>query len=388
MIACPIARRASSQYASQRAATLDRVEMQASVSDDTFRTLTAEDRETLSAPVPADAPYPSPVCTSVLNEEPEAPAVRKTEMEAEEPEAPAVRKMEMETEPEAPVVCKTEMDVKPTPLAASSDDVTTHVLSPAPAAPPAPNTDEQVATTTAWGRRENSHGCYSNRSYTEEEQWTGAHCASVSIEELEAPATCTAEMKAEPAPKYDTEQARLEAVEEMRLWQAERDAALPSRSVRLAIVARAVTNRHGGKHGEWDIKDEPGEGWGAATDEKVSPLAVAEPVKLADNDDNIAPSPSAQSTDGAPTDGMGWGLQEALGCFTMTCAECADDAVTSDDAPEDLDCVRPAAGVQPNAAAAVPIEWSLGSPILCCVACQGACEADEGMNDYWGAQLR
>ena len=110
-----------------------------------------------------------------------------------------------------------------------------------------------------------------------------------------------------------------------------------------------MTNRHGGKHDdEWDIKDEPGKGWNATTH----------------------------------------GLQEALGYFTMTCAAGADDAVTGDDEPEDLDCVRPAAGVQPNAAAAVPIEWSLGSPILCCVACQGACEADEGMNDYWGAQLR
>jgi hypothetical protein len=169
----------------------------------------------------------------------------------------------------------------------------------------------------------------------------------------------------------------------MRLWHAKRDAALPSRSVRLAIVARAVTNRHGGKHDdEWDIKDEPGEGWDATTDEKASPLAVAEPVKMADNDDNIDPSPSAQSTDVAPTDWMGWGLQEAQGYFTMTCAAGADDAVISDDEPEDLGCVRPAAGVQPNAAAAVPIEWFLGSPIVCCVACQGACEGDEGMNDY------
>ena len=146
--------------------------------------------------------------------------MRKTKMGAEEQEAPAVRKMEMETEPEAPVVCKTEMDVEPA-LAASSDDVSTHALSPAPAAPPAPKTDEQIATTTARGRRENSHGCYSNRSYTEEEQWTGAHCASVSIEELEAPATCTAEMGAEPPLTYDTEQVRLEAVEKMRLWHAD-----------------------------------------------------------------------------------------------------------------------------------------------------------------------
>ena len=85
----------------------------------------------------------------MLIDDPEAPAVRKTEIEAEEPEAPAVRKMEMEMEPEAPVVCKTKMDVEPTALAASSDDVSTHVLSSAPAAPPAPNTDEQIATTTA-----------------------------------------------------------------------------------------------------------------------------------------------------------------------------------------------------------------------------------------------
>ena len=66
----------------------------------------------------------------------------------------------------------------------------------------------------------------------------------------------------------------------------------------------------------------------------------------------------------------------------MTCAAGADDSVISDDAPEDSDCVRPAAGVQPNAAAAVPIEWSLWSPIVgCCFAYQGACEGDERMND-------
>ena len=86
-------------------------------------------------------------------DKPEAPAVRKTEMEAEEPEAPAA--------------CKTEMEAKPAPLAASSDDVLTHALFPAPASPPAPGVEDQVitaATTTACERRENSNDCNSNRS--------------------------------------------------------------------------------------------------------------------------------------------------------------------------------------------------------------------------------
>ena len=70
-----------------------------------------------------------------------------------EPEAPDVRKAEMEAgESGLPAVCKTE-----------TDDVPTHALSPAPAAPPAPSADEQIvvtATTTAWERREHSNDGY------------------------------------------------------------------------------------------------------------------------------------------------------------------------------------------------------------------------------------
>ena len=418
MIACPSARRASSQYASQRAATLNRMEMQGSVSDDTFRTLTAEDRETLSAPVPADAPYPSPVCTSVLNEEPEAPAVRKTEMEAEEPEAPAA--------------CKTEMEAEPAPLAALSDDLSTHLLSTAPAAPSALSTDEQIVSaviTTASERHANSNDCFSNRSYTEE-QWAGARALArlgvtqetlltaaptlvtgvfgrpapslvrldvpepaagggieeaeadgtrdprpasdasslspccASIEELEAPATLKTEMEAEPAPAYDVEQARLEAVEKMRLWHAERDAALPARSARLAIVARAVTNLHG-KHGEWDIMDEPDEGWNAPTVGKTPPPAIAKPVKLAEAvfappqgevphrvlrtnskhgvriaivDNDYDSSSSARSTHAGPTDGKECHFQNFLSCFMAPGMASADDAASYDDVQEILGC--------------------------------------------------
>ena len=406
-IASPACRAASRLAAPQRAATLDRKEMQASVSDDTFRTLIAEDRKALSAPVPANPPHPSPRCASVFNEEPEAPAVRKPEVEAEEPGAPAA--------------CKTEMEAAPTPLAASSDDVSTHLLPPAPAAPPAPSTDEQVATaatTTAWERRNNSNDCYSNRSYTKGQR-AGAQALarlvrlgvteetllraapapaafvsrkptpsraradvsdpaasgdtrdprpasgasslsmcliSASTEELDAPATRKTEMEAEPAPGYDAEQARLEAVEKMRLWHAERDAALPARSARLAIVARAVTNHHGGKHDDWDIMDEFGEGSGAPTDENTPPPAAAELVKMAEavvapsqgeaphlrinsynsariliveNDNDC--SSSARSTDVAPTDGIGWGLQKVLRYFTVSCATGADDAASNND---------------------------------------------------------
>ena len=327
IIVSPSACRGASRFlASQRAATRDRKEMQATaealVSDDTFRTPIAEDREALSAPVSANAPHPPPrsISTFMFIDEPEAPAVRKTE---------------------------------PAPSSARAD----------------------VSEPAAGGGTRDPRPASSASSLS-------PCCVSASIEELEAPATCTAEMEAEPAPAYDAEQAQLEAVEKMRLWHAERNATLPSFRVRLAIVARAVTNHHGGKHDEWAIKDEPGEGLDATIDEKASPLAVAEPAKMADNDNDNDPSSSAQSIDVAPTDGMGWGLQEALGCFMVTCAAGADDAVTSDDAPEDLDCVRPAAGVQPNAAAAVPIEWSLWSPIVGCVACTGACEGDEGMNAY------
>ena len=50
--------------------------------------------------------------------------------------------------------------------------------------------------------------------------------SSASIEKPEAPATLQMKMEAEPRPTYGAEQARLEAVEKMRRWHAERDTAL------------------------------------------------------------------------------------------------------------------------------------------------------------------
>ena len=106
-------------------------------------------------------------------------------------------------------------------------------------------------------------------------------CVSASIEEPEAPAARKTEMVADPAPAYDAERARLEAVETMRLWHAERDTQLPDHSTRLAVVARAVTNLHG-QGGAWDIEGEPDEGWDAMTNGKTPPPAAAKPMKLAD----------------------------------------------------------------------------------------------------------
>jgi hypothetical protein len=63
--------------------------------------------------------------------------------------------------------------------------------------------------------------------------------------------------------------ARQIAIEQMRLWHSERDATLPTRTERLAVVARAVTQLHrqsnGCTGGQWGIKDdEIDAGWGDA----------------------------------------------------------------------------------------------------------------------------
>ena len=107
------------------------------------------------------------------------------------------------------------------------------------------------------------------------------YCVSASIEEPEAPAARKTETMADPAPAYDAERARLEAVETMRLWHAKRDTTLPDHSTRLAVVARAVTNKHR-QGGAWDIEGEPDEGLDAMTNGKTPPPAAAKPMKLAD----------------------------------------------------------------------------------------------------------
>ena len=107
-------------------------------------------------------------------------------------------------------------------------------------------------------------------------------CVSASIEEPEAPAARKMKMMADdPAPAYDAERARLEAVETMRLWHAQRDKTLPDHSTRLAVVVRAVTNKHR-QGGAWVIEGEPGDGLDAMTNGKTPPPAAATPMKLAD----------------------------------------------------------------------------------------------------------
>ena len=107
-------------------------------------------------------------------------------------------------------------------------------------------------------------------------------CVSASTEEPEAPAARKMKMMADdPAPAYDAERARLEAVETMRLWHAQRDKTLPDHSTRLAVVVRAVTNKHR-QGGAWVIEGEPGDGLDAMTNGKTPPPAAATPMKLAD----------------------------------------------------------------------------------------------------------
>ena len=93
-------------------------------------------------------------------------------------------------------------------------------------------------------------------------------CATEPFEASESEAcTATAEVAAEeaaaapsmptlaPSPSAAAKRARAEAIEKMRQWHAERDATLPTDSVRLALVARGVTSLHG-ERGRWETKDD------------------------------------------------------------------------------------------------------------------------------------
>ena len=67
------------------------------------------------------------------------------------------------------------------------------------------------------------------------------------------PTPLGADVAHEPAPL-----SREEAIARMHAWHAERDASRPTASIRLAVVARAITNIQG-RDGRWDIKDAPGD---------------------------------------------------------------------------------------------------------------------------------
>ena len=169
-------------------------------------------------------------------------------------------------------------------------------------------------------------------------------CVSASNDEPEAPAAREMEMETEPASAYDAEQARLEAVEKMRLWHEERDATLPERSARLAVVARAVTNLNG-KDGAWVILDETDEGWDA-----TPTPAVAEPMKLAEQ------AVVAASQGEAPSGAAAQKSSDGVRINSCNDARLALVDIDVDPLPSALNTTHP---IKPNAVhAAAGLRWA------------------------------